>query len=505
MSKPRTPFAEVEASLDNTKRAWIKRMLAALGKSQPATSASGAAFAQPVNAAGPLLRGGLPIGPYEDMLEQQRRAGIDLKPSAEKAVKNAEAKRQANEANKQAPKEDKPWSFEDAVKNKYDDLPPVFQFPTDKPPTLGPDESLSVRDNDYEKLPKDLKSKMSPEVWKTIKGQRAKLFTIYMRLREYGAWDAVSAVTGIKEQLPPHGKLGAVEFGIYGTGGVAFEEKKLGGVAAILVNTGHFGQDNKIMALWHTGQKSYREWRKEQITPAGVLDESIHEWGQKVPPPPSSMHISMGPGTLFDAHIDRISPVNKPIDGQSVPNTDAGEHLGTEAIGPTIYGVTPAVTVNKEKDASHGMNVTAWINYRLEWDILSGDTSTTKKKKVRNPHPPQFEPLPEDLRTKITAQARKVSQKFPRTSDGDIDPGILAEFIAGSVLAAAKKRKTTITVNFPNYSDTQLSDAEQKVVHDNVQEIGKIVTSELGQKAAGVKNVTVYLPAQKALNVPLKK
>jgi hypothetical protein len=42
-------------------------------------------------------------------------------------------------------------------------------------------------------------------------------------------------------------------------------------------------------------------------------------------------------------------------------------------------------------------------------------------------------------------------------------------------------------------------------VYDAVLEMGKIVTSVLGPKAAGVKNVTVYLPAQKALNVPLKK
>jgi hypothetical protein len=188
-----------------------------------------------------------------------------------------------------------------------------------------------------------------------------------------------------------------------------------------------------------------------------------------------------------------------------VPNTDAGEHIGTEAVGPTIYGVTPAVTVKKEEDASHGVNVTAWINYRLEWDFLSGDTSTKTNKKVHNPHSSQFEPLPEDLRKKIIAQASKLSQRFPKTSEGDIDPGMLAEFIAGSVLAAAKKRKSTISVDFPNYGNTKLSDAEQKIVHDNVQEIGKIVTSELDQKAAGVKNVTVYLPAQKALNVPLKK
>lgn len=39
MSKPRTPFADVEASLDSAKRAWIQEMLAALGKVQSVTVA----------------------------------------------------------------------------------------------------------------------------------------------------------------------------------------------------------------------------------------------------------------------------------------------------------------------------------------------------------------------------------------------------------------------------------------------------------------------------------
>ncbi len=506
---PRTPFASIQSSLDTAQRSWVNKILPLLSQGQQSGGTTGNSIAR--STAAPMFHGGVPIGPVEKKPEPQDPTAIDLKKGAEKAFEKVEAdklaeeaKKRAEEAKKQAEAEAK-WTFEDALKNKIENIPPVFQFPNQKPPILGPDERLSVDDNGYDKLPKDLKEKMSLEVWQKIKGQRAKLFTIYMRLKEYGAWGAVEKVTGIKEKLPPHGKLGALEFGIYGTGGIAFEEKKTGGVAAILLSTGHFGQDNKIMALWHQSQKSYREWRQEQITPPGVLDESIHDWGQKNPPPPSSMHISVGPGTLFDAHIDRISPVSKPVDGQSVPNTDAGEHIGTEAIGPTIYGVTPSVTTKKDPQGRFGVNATVWINYRLEWDILSGDTSKKNNKKVRNRNAPQVEPLPEDLRKEVCAQARKLTVRFPKTSEGDIDPGILAEFIAGSILAAAKKGKSTIAVDFPNYMHTKLSDAEQKIVHDAVQEIGRIVSSALGPKAGKVNNVTVYLPAQKALNVPIKK
>lgn len=473
--------------------AWVDKMLPLLDGTRQTDAAHSGETVQAAPVSQPYLIGGNQddVKRAFDKIEKQRLAN--------------EAKKQAEDQKKQA-EADSQWSFEDALKNKIKDLPPVFQFPAKKPPVLGPDEFLRTGDNDYEKLPKDLKSKMLPEVWEAIKGQRAKLFTIYMRLKEYGAWDVVSKVVGIKEKLPPHGKLGALEFGIYGTGGIAFEETKAGAVAAILVGTRHFGQDNKIMALWHQGQKSYREWRNDQITAGGVLDESIHEWGKKSPPPPSSLHLSMGPGTSFDAHIDRISPVAKPVDGQSVPGTDASEHLSNEAIGPTAYGVTPSVEVKKDKDGWHGMSGTFWINYKLEWDITSGNAGENKnnKKKTKR-QPPPVEPVPEDLRKSICARARKLSQRFPRTSEGDIDSGLLAEYMAGSVLAAAKNGKTTIGVPFPNYSDTVLSEAEQKVVHDAVLEIGKIVTSELGPKAGKVKNVTVYLPAQGAFDVRVKK
>ena len=63
----------------------------------------------------------------------------------------------------------------------------------------------------------------------------------------------------------------------------------------------------------------------------------------------------------------------------------------------------------------------------------------------------------------------------------------------------------SISVDFPNYVNTKLSEAEQNVVHNAVLEIGKIVSSVLGSRAGTVTNVTVYLPANGALNVPMKE
>jgi hypothetical protein len=146
---------------------------------------------------------------------------------------------------------------------------------------------------------------------------------------------------------------------------------------------------------------------------------------------------------------------------------------------------------------------TFWINFKIEWDFPSGNTK--KRKKVYNPHPPQPEPPPADLLKKILARAKTISRQFPKTSEGDIDAEVLAEFIAASVWAAGKKNKGSISVDFPNYLNTQLSDAEQKMVHDAVQEIGRIVSSELGQQAASVKHITVHIPAHQDSTVQLKK
>ncbi|HJQ79048.1 MAG TPA: hypothetical protein VJ828_03790 [Lacipirellulaceae bacterium] len=474
-------------------RTWIDRILPLLPGVQPTGVTTVGASAKAAPASRPYL-----VGNHD---------------AARKAYEKIEANKRVDDQ----------WSFEDALKERNKNIPPVFQFPSRNPVILGPDEQLGVGDKDYEKLPKDLKPKMTPEVWTKIKGQRATLISIYLRLREYNAWDAVSAVTGIKEKLPGHGKVGAIEFSIYGTGGIAFEEHNMGGLAAILVGTGHFGLDNKLMSILHPGQKSYREWRAEEIVRPGVLDESIHEWGRKTPPPNSSLHVSMGPGKAFDAHIDRISPVVKPVDGQSVPGPNAVEHIGEEAIRPDsliplisripIVGKIPkppGVGVNISRDNISPVPreprkvTTVMFNFKVEWDLASG-ANTKKRKRVYNPHPPQLPAPKPEVTAKIERDAKPISKRFPRTSENDINAEVLADIIARKVLDAAGKGGRSISVDFPNYIHTTLSEAEQKAVHDAVMEIGRIVRDALGADAGSVNTVTVQIPANGASDVRIKK
>jgi hypothetical protein len=385
---------------------------------------------------------------------------------------------------------------------------PAFQYPTTENVILERGDELRAGAK-YQKLPKDLREKMTCEVWDEIgrQGQQATLTDIYLRLRKFGIWKEVKSVTGIQEKLPWHGKLGPFEFSVHGTGGIAFEAKNATTLVQKFVGTGHFGQDDKLMSLMHPGQASVREYEDAmRVVPKGALDNSVHEWTPRDPYPTSSMHISVGPGNKFDAHIDRISPVSKPTGGQSNSKfPDAIEHIDYEVVGPMTGGVRlPRVTTDRvrvgpnQERKVHNVWV---INFAVEWDFPSGKKASKKKP---TPAPP-IEPVPGDLQRAIRSEAGKLTPRFPRTSEGDIDAAELAVFIAGSILAAAKKGKSSIGVPFPNYSETQLTEAEQKVVQDVVRDIGKTVANVLGDKAGKVNNVTVYLPAQKAINVPIKK
>jgi hypothetical protein len=347
---------------------------------------------------------------------------------------------------------------------------------------------------------------MTNEVWRAIRPQQATLIAIYLRLREYNAWQFVKSVTGIKEELPWHGQVGGLVFGPYGTGGVAFVADKPKEMMKKLEGSKHFGKDNYIMNFFHRKQTSYRESRDDAKKLPGVRDNSIHEWSEEDPYPPTSLHISFGPGDAFDAHIDRVSPVMKPVEGHTVPDLTRGpRHQKEEVIGPMLGGVQVDVTREKHEVGPREEKKvwTGWIKFKIEWDFPG--TNRRKKNPIKNVRPQQLPSPPPEVRKSICDQARKLNPKFPKTSEGDIDAGMLADAIAGKILQAAQQGGTSIAVAFPNYMDTKLTDAEQKAVHDAVMDIGKIVREALGESAGSVGVVTVQIPTSGATDVNIKR
>jgi hypothetical protein len=483
-------------------RAWLDRILPLLDSPQAGTTTANPMAAP---AAGPMFVGGVPLGVLNKNPDQRDPATIDLKGGVDKAFEKLEADKKAKEAKKKADEANKPFDFEEANRERYKNVPPAFQYGDKQRPILKEGEELR-EDVEHSKLPDDLKSKMTNEVWRAIRPQQATLIAVYLRLREYNAWQFVKSVTGIKEQLPWHGQIGGLVFGPYGTGGVAFVADKPTEMMKKLVDSKHFGKDNYIMNFFHRKQTSFRESRDDGKKLPGVRDDSIYEWSEKDPYPPTSLHISFGPGDAFDAHIDRVSPVMKPVEGHTVPDLTRGlRHQKEEVIGPALGGVQVDVTREKHEVGPREEKKvwTGWIKFKIEWDFPG--KNRRKANPIKNVRPQQLPSPPPEVRKSICDQARKLNPTFPKTSAGDIDAGMLADAIAGKVLEAAQQGGTSIAVDFPNYTDTKLTDAEQKAVHDAVIEIGKIVRDALGESAGKVGTVTIRIPTNGASDVRIRK
>src|SRR3954469_540154 len=153
MSTPATPFADVQVTLDKMKHAWIEQMLALLGKAHAAGPMT-ADTSAPSAGQAPMLERGVPNLQFENVLDQQTTNALLVK-------KQMDPNKKPDEIKSNKPK-DSP---------KAEDIPPVFQYPTRKRVILDADIRL-VENTEYEKLPDDLKSKMTVDVWHEIKAQR---------------------------------------------------------------------------------------------------------------------------------------------------------------------------------------------------------------------------------------------------------------------------------------------------------------------------------------------
>src|SRR3974377_1406895 len=104
-------------------------------------------------------------------------------------------------------------------------------------------------------------------------------------------------------------------------------------------STSHFGEDGSLIGSMHKGQQSMREWSND----------------------PMSLHISVGPGNRFDAHIDKVSPVKKPEGGKTQIDPSKGMEHRTTELWPEkirklthIPGVIVTGSVNENRDTPHG-------------------------------------------------------------------------------------------------------------------------------------------------------
>jgi hypothetical protein len=311
----------------------------------------------------------------------------------------------------------------------------------------------------YDQLPADLQDKMSQSVWKTLEPrQRQNLVTIYNGLQEHGLWDQVKRVVGEKDAPEPYAFGGRFEVA-GNSGGIAFEAVDAGALVGKLKDTGFFGEDNKWIALLHPGQRSLREGGTGNVT---------------------SLHVSVGPGNLFDAHVDKFSPTQKPENGatQLDPfgalrhhNNEVWPELVRNSIGIPGFGVRVQPGSREGKEP-----VTLGVGIELRWPARPGkpDPAFTRFPSAEG-RPPAA-----DVLAKIADQvtAKGISLPVPAGLAAADVPSArhLSESLAALVMEAAREGKASVALDLPQYAHLA---SHQDAVLGAVRQIGAIVHAEM--------------------------
>jgi hypothetical protein len=159
--------------------------------------------------------------------------------------------------------------------------------------------------------PESLRKLVSKELWDGLsKPERLHLSAIHNTMQQYGLWEHVTKVGVLEKPTADTSVLGAGRFSVSGTpGAFSFETGDSKALYEALVRA-NFGVDGAVESMMHPGQTSMRESTSGNVT---------HDMAA-----PSGLHVSLGPGNKFDAHIDKISPTNPAEAGKTVMDMSRG-------------------------------------------------------------------------------------------------------------------------------------------------------------------------------------
>jgi len=202
----------------------------------------------------------------------------------------------------------------------------------------------------YAEQPEGMRKVMSEELWKSLTPvQRGSLANIYNTMEKNGLWQHVAAVNGVKDLPEPDAHIAGIpgSFSVDGnSGGFNFTTHDADTLYQGLFSAG-FGQDVGIEGAAHPGQASMRESSSGQHT----RDMAA----------PDGLHIAIGPGNHFDAHVDKVSPTNAAQAG----HTDMDLHRGwvhhttelyPEAVRGGVHDMAKAAAEKIGLD-SHGVDL----------------------------------------------------------------------------------------------------------------------------------------------------
>jgi hypothetical protein len=171
----------------------------------------------------------------------------------------------------------------------------------------------------FERQPAELQDTLrrsfgDAKTWfRELAGKRATLTSIYNRLCQFGLWDYVDTIRYVESGEKPFLDVFEVA-GNAGNIGFTTTSDTAPALKGALLNTFRFCADSPLGGSQHKDQASFREVSRSD-----------------------SLHVAVGPGINFDAHIDRISPALAGAGNVCVYDpASAAAHIGRELIPQKI-------------------------------------------------------------------------------------------------------------------------------------------------------------------------
>ncbi len=341
-------------------------------------------------------------------------------------------------------------------------------------------------------LPKDLKTKMEPEVWNSLEtGQKSTLIASYHEFKKAEIWDQVTQVVGEKEKREPKvGLPGGYETRVNGnSGAVQFKVRDADRFRDSLVdNNPNFGVDGSFMAKMHPGQTSIRESTQ-----------------------PKPIHISIGPGNYMDAHFDQVNPVKTPKNGETQMDLKRGvKHWREELLPELIRKKTgiPGVNIKPELTpggrGEPGAGGPDWSpNGRTGTDLrgtINLEFHGVEKKKPAKlqTHTNGEYKVPADAVKAYEAKLDGMTFKFPEPLEVDVKA--MAKDIATQLAGAGSRKDNTVRIDLP---DLAFQKGKQGPAITEVHRIADAVKKELiaaGVDVSDVNRLTVTFGKTDARN-----
>jgi hypothetical protein len=372
-----------------------------------------------------------------------------------------------------------------------------------KPERPGGD-CAAVAGDPYALQPKSLTAALAakrsdPEDWfRGLEPQRRGALTaVYNRLCRFGLWEHVLAVEDVRAGEPPVRALGTT-FDVPGaTPSVQFSSRGADALIDSLMRSSRFCRATGTGASQHPGQTTFREVSSSD-----------------------SLHVSVGPGDRFDAHIDRNSPVTEPgALCSNAPTPEALRHIGREVVPPWVRRHTgiAGVELFPEQLPRPGVLPEDTGSQALTPLIVG---LTRRGPREAEQKPPKTAEEPSTLDTKIAAQiSEAVSEQVAPDAlasskarlgrdpgdraDSYADPGEVALSLARRLDSAGRRGIGTVELVLGRQYEA-VPDSDVAEIAAEIGRIAHIVRALLPAQAGRVPALRVFFGARGARVQTLK-